>query len=170
MNRLVTKLGSLKIRNYNLCRYNVKCDDGKQIQYSFVNHDLEKSTKCDSMPDICIDFVRLNFPTYNTPLVTCGSMNELDDLDNLIGLDGMSEINIEFVTNRATQRPGFRLYVYCRNPAFDSHFIDPDPDPASGRKRRNIETCTSPNGFGPRDEPYDPPPVRKFVFLRDHDN
>ena len=138
---------------WSLCRYNIRCAGRKQIQYSFQDHSLERSTQCNNMLNTCIDFLRIDFPTYNTDQVTCGSMN---DIDPLIGLDGMSEIDVEFVANRARQRPGFRMFVYCREPSFDAHFINQN---GNTRKRRNIEFCTSPNGFGLRDEPFDPPPV-----------
>ena len=86
----------------NSCRFNIECDDNKQIQYSFATHHLEESVDCLDMPT-CVDYLRLDFPTYNEDLISCGTMNKLN---TTIGLDGMPRLNAEFVTNRAEERPG----------------------------------------------------------------
>ena len=128
------------------------------LQYSFAAHHLEsEDDECDNgASNTCVDFVRLRIPTYQTDQITCGT---LDNLDQLIAMDGLTSLTVEFVTNRATEAPGVNLHVYCRDPAFDVHVNDP-----LGRRRRNIEDCTSPNGDGPRDEPFDPPPVSLLLF------
>ena len=125
------------------------------MQYSFQAHHLEQSANCGNSAT-CIDFVRLDFPTYNENQVTCGTLNNVKPL---VGIDGMAGLNVEFVTNRLEERPGVRLFVYCRDPAFDANFAAADINSPGKRRRKNVEDCTSPNGLGPRDEPLDPPPV-----------
>ena len=102
-------------------------------------------------PNTCVDFLRLDFPTYNDREITCGLMSELG---NLMGFDGMTALDAEFVTNRAVEQPGMLLYVYCNTPEFDMNYSS-----KLDKKKRNVEDCTSPNGMGPRDEPLLPPPV-----------
>ena len=119
------------------------------MEYSFRIHHLEQSDECEDTGNTCIDFVRLDFPSYNTDRVTCGSKEKLN---TTMGLDGMNKLDVEFATNRRTQRPGVEMMVYCRDPALDAHYN-------SNRARRIAEGCTLPNGFGPRDEPFDPPSV-----------
>ena len=86
----------------------------------------------------------------------------MNDVDTIIGLDGMPELDAEFVSNRVTQKPGMLMFVYCRDPAFDANYVHP----MVGRRRRNVERCTSPHGIGPRAEPFDPPPVS--ITNKDH--
>ena len=126
------------------------------LQYSFDTHHLEESSNCDNTPNTCIDFLRLDFSTYQADQTTCGT---LDTVDQLLGYDGLTSLDVEFVTNRITEAPGVNLLVYCRDPAFDAH-VDND----QGKRRRNVDDCTSPNGDGLRDEPFDPPPVSNLLL------
>ena len=119
-------------------------------------HTLEEREDCPDAPDTCIDYIELKFPTYNKVERTCG---ELSSLGTLMGFDGMTDLNAEIVTNRATQRSGLALNVYCVDPNFDTNAISPNEDE---RKKRNLgdgSNCTSPNGRGRRNEPLLPPPV-----------
>jgi hypothetical protein len=147
----------------SISRYNIDCKAGMFLQYSFDTHHLEiEREQCDNgAPNACVDFVRLRFPTYQAEQISCGT---LDNLDQLIAMDGLTSLNVEFVTNRVTEEPGVNLHVYCRDPAFDVHFNGP-----LERRRRNVEDCTSPNGDGPRDEPFDPPPARRIQKVLDRD-
>ena len=128
------------------------------LQYSFAAHHIENEREqCDNgAPNACVDFLRLRLPTFQTNLISCGT---LDNLEQRIAMDGLTSLTVEFVTNRVIEEPGVNLHVYCRDPAFDVHFNDP-----LGRRRRNVDDCTSPNGDGPRDEPFDPPPVSLLLF------
>lgn len=120
-----------------------------QLQYSFRIHHLQESEQCEKNVNTCVDFVRLDHPTYNTDETSCGSKEQLDAK---ISLDGMNELDIEFATNRRTESPGFEMMVYCRDPALDAHH-------PSSKSKRSAERCTLPNGYGPRDEPFNPPQV-----------
>ena len=112
---------------------------------------MEESSYCESGPNTCLDFLKLTFPSYDATSVTCGTLN---DLDSLIEMDGNSMI-AEIVTNRAIEKSGVFMYVYCTDPAFDINAVSSQQK----RRKRNVDRCTSPNGIGPRDEPFDPPIV-----------
>ena len=112
---------------------------------------MEESSHCEYGPNTCLDFLKLTFPSYDATSVTCGTLN---DLGRLIEMDGNSMI-AEIVTNRDRERSGVLMYVYCTDPAFDINA-------QQKRRKRNVDNvanCTSPNGIGPRDEPFDPPIV-----------
>lgn len=119
-------------------------------------HTLEERENCPDAPDTCIDYIELSFPTYNRVERTCG---QLSSLGTLMGFDGMRGLDAEIVTNRATERSGIALNVYCVDPYFDTNAI---PLSTYKRKKRNLgdgSNCTSPNGRGRRNEPQLPPPV-----------
>ena len=128
------------------------------LQYSFDTHHLEESSNCGNTPNTCIDFLRLRFPTYQADQITCGT---LDSVDQLLGYDGLTSLDVEFVTNRIMEAPGVNLLVYCRDPALDQN-LNSD----SQNEKRSVDdlSCTSPNGDGPRDEPFNPPPVSNLLF------
>lgn len=111
---------------------------------------MEESGDCDDGPNTCLDFLKLTFPSYDATSITCGT---LSDLDSLFEMDGNS-MDAEIVTNRDIEESGVLMYVYCIDPAFDINASS-----QQGRRKRNVERCTSPNGIGPRDEPFDPPMV-----------
>lgn len=119
---------------------------------------------CNNAP-MCVDYIELDFPTYNRKNRTCGT---LSTLGVLMGFDGMAELNAEIVTNRRRQHPGLSLNVYCVDPGFDRSAMPLGGTmngncPTNERKKRNLEDrrdCTSPNGRGRRGEPQLPPPVR----------
>ena len=111
---------------------------------------------CNGVPNTCVDYIELRFPSYNKVERTCG---DLSTLGTLMGFDGMTELDAEIVTNTETERSGLFLNVYCVDPDFDENAI---PLYGDKRKKRNVgdgSNCTSPNGRGPRDEPQLPPPV-----------
>ena len=101
-------------------RFNIRCPPGKLLHYSYQVHELERSLVCNTNgPNTCVDFLRLDFPTYIDREITCGLMSELN---NLMGFDGMTALNVEFVTNRVEEQPGMLLYVYCNTPEFDTNY------------------------------------------------
>ena len=100
-----------------LCsRYRVKCEGDKLLSYNFVSHTLEsRSNHCGNS---CVDSVKIDFPNYgNAKLTTCGMEAEM----GVINSDGTTEIDVEFVANRAAQAHGFMMFVWCSDPAFDSN-------------------------------------------------
>ena len=100
-----------------LCsRYRVKCEGDKLLSYNFVSHTLEsRSSHCGNS---CVDSVKIDFPNYgNAKLTTCGMEAEM----GVIKSDGTTEIDVEFVANRAAQAHGFMMFVWCSDPAFDSN-------------------------------------------------
>lgn len=138
-----------------LLRSNIRCTSPRILHFSYMAHNLEDTAQCDA-PNTCIDYMELDFPTYSKKERTCG---RLSTLRTLMGFDGMTGLNAELVTNRATERPGLNLFVYCVDPEFDQNAI---PLNENDRKKRSLgggSNCTSPNGRGPRNEPQLPPPV-----------
>lgn len=112
---------------------------------------MEESNDCKNGPNTCLDFLKLTFPSYDATSVTCGQLND----QSLLEMDGTSMI-AEIVTNRNIEESGVHMFVYCMDPALD---INAASNQNAKRRKRLVEDCTSPNGIGPRDEPFDPPPV-----------
>ena len=104
----------------------------------------------------CVDFLNIRIAKFQVNDITCGTLDTVDQIQ----YDGDTSLIVEFVTNRETVTPGVNLHVYCRNPDADANIVNSN----SEKRRRNIDDCTSPNGDGPRDEPFNPPPVSNLLF------
>ena len=95
-------------------RYNVKCDVGQQLSYSFLEHNLEDRQMCSGNNE-CVDSFNMEFPNYGNAIqTTCGT--EINT--NVIYQDGGDELTVEFMTNRENQHPGFYMFVWCISPSY----------------------------------------------------
>ena len=106
---------------------------------------------CSSVgPNTCVDILRLDFPGV-ADCERCGDINNPLN-DNCPDQSGLgNEMFVEFTVNREihVDLRGFEILAHCVEPGFDQNNVPPP----SGRKRRQAEECTSPDGIGPRDLP-----------------
>ena len=139
----------------------MKCEGSKRLYYTITGQTLQDPVTC-STPNTCVDRLKFMFPGV-TDCERCGSMNNAINNNCVsMGRSGLgNEMMVEFVVNRETEHPGFEMLAHCVEPGFNQNTI---PLP-SGRKRRQAEECTSPDGIGPRDLPPVPLPVSVKMTL-----
>ncbi len=90
-------------------RYNVKCAKDQLLSYSFITHSLEGRGRCGGSNE-CLDRLTMKLPNYGGyVLTTCGNEVSTDHLFQ----DGLSELSVQFTTNRVKQYPGFYMFVWC---------------------------------------------------------
>ena len=125
----------------------MKCEGNKLLSYNFISHALEgRSDHCENS---CVDSVKIDFPNYgNARLTTCGM--EADT--GIINSDGTTEIDVEFVANRADQAHGFMMFVWCTDPALDSNA---QPEISSEWKRDSDQYSECAEPAGTHREPVD---------------
>ena len=141
----------------------MKCKGSRLLYYTITGQTLQDPVTCSGTPNTCVDRLKLMFPGVAN-CERCGTItNPINS--NCPGSSGLgNEMMVEFVANRETQHPGFEMLAHCVEPGFDQNNVPPP----SGRKRRQADECTSPDGIGPRDLPPVPPPVSVKMTLSIH--
>ena len=88
-----------------LCRYNVQCPASNLLYFEIIQQNLEGA-----VDGTCVDALRINRPSLNSTLVTCGSDNEgFADIE-------MDNLQVEFRTNSVVGDCGFFVFALCFDP------------------------------------------------------
>ena len=128
------------------------CEEGQVLSYSIHDLRLEPPVLCNEQRT-CVDRLEIDVPGYGDTEVLC----DTQDNDNTFYLDGQDSMDIEFLTNRDIQGPGFLLFATCSDP----DFTRPRPEEETGgnetRKRAISEECTFPPSMPPT------PPLRPLM-------
>ena len=92
--------------NNLLCLYNVRCSSGHLVYFNIVREKLQNLVN-----GSCVDFIRVDRPSLNRELVTCGS-----DLERFQGIEAGS-LNVEFRTDSNVTDCGFFMSAVCFDPS-----------------------------------------------------
>jgi hypothetical protein len=137
-------------RKSTICRYRVQCSPGQIISYSVLDFDLEGSSTCSSGTE-CLDYVEINYQDLATRQRFCGG-GETGE----VHIEGSNELTFEFVSNRQTEKRGFKFFVNCIDPSTDVNglrvgAVVPAFEPSSNRIGNfNINPCSEPPNTVPR--------------------
>lgn len=131
------------------------CDEGQVLSYSIHDLRLEPPATCNGQQR-CVDWLEIDVPGYGDSEIMCGTR----DNDDTFFLDGQSSMDIEFVTNRDNQGPGFLLFATCSDEGFTRSRPEEQTEGNETRKRAVSEECTFP--------PSRPqmPPSQPLMYLR----
>ena len=136
-------------------RYRVQCSPGQIISYSVLDFDLEGSSTCSSGTE-CLDYVEINYQNLATRQRFCGG-GETGEVQ----IEGSNELTFEFVSNRQTEKRGFKFFVNCIDPSTDVNglrvgAVVPAFEPSSNRIGNfrignfDINPCSEPPNMAPR--------------------
>lgn len=110
------------------------------MSYSIDTHIIEDPAQCGEVTgDVCcVDSLTLDFPGMGASHTTCGTQPPSPTIT-----DGSSELNMEFMSNRARQQKGFLLLAWCVDPGIKKS------SESLTRSNREVEqqvsvTCTTP--------------------------
>ena len=93
-------------QNNLLCLYNVRCSSGHLVYFNIVREKLQ-----DLVNGSCVDFIRVDRPSLNRELVTCGS-----DLERFQGIEA-GALSVEFRTDSDVTDCGFFMSAVCFDPS-----------------------------------------------------
>ena len=84
--------------------------------------------------------MEIDFVNYGTTQRFCGSGEEDE-----VYMDGSSEMQIEFVSNRKQENVGFLYFMICTTPNFDQNAVNLGIVESDPRKKRSSTQCTAPS-------------------------
>ena len=115
------------------CQYNVQCSPGKILYFNIVRQSIQETVDGN-----CVDFIKVNRPSLNRELVTCGS-----DLEGF-GDNEAEALSVEFSTDGAVGDCGFFLFAVCFDPSTLNSPGCTIPNVTEAREKRGSYTSQTP--------------------------